>query len=96
MLQFYANNIRIIEGNIAFTNGIVHIVERLFYVRPSVESVPESTGFPVTPVVVVIAIFVILVAVAVIIVVYRRSKKGYWDALRSWLISRQVGKWDVL
>ncbi|KAL4226503.1 hypothetical protein ACF0H5_014488 [Mactra antiquata] len=87
---FYANNTKIISGNIKFTNGIVHIVQHAF--TPPTK-LTETSSFPAGSVVgVVISIIVVvgLIIVAVVIV-YRQSRSGfYWTSLNKWLANKEM------
>jgi hypothetical protein len=89
LLQFFVNDTKIISGNIAFTNGLVHIVEKPF-TPPSEES--ESSGSLSVGAILglVAALIIIAVFVVIGIFVYRRSQVGYWQVLQSWIIKRRV------
>ncbi|XP_060589135.1 stabilin-2-like [Ruditapes philippinarum] len=88
MQSFFVNDTKIISGNIAFTNGLVHIVEKPF-TPPSEES--ESSGSLSVGAILglVAALIIIAVFVVIGIFVYRRSQVGYWQVLQSWIIKRR-------
>ena len=92
LLQYYVNDSKVIHGNIPCTDGIIHIVSKLFVSKQSyMHKAESSTPFPTAIVLAVVGAAVCVCIVgAVVILLYRKTQSGSWKIIEDWRANRRV------
>ncbi|XP_052265868.1 stabilin-2-like [Dreissena polymorpha] len=87
---FYVNNSKVLEGNIPFVDGVVHLISDPLTLT-SIEPRPQSAhGISSGAVIgIVVSVFVISTLAVVVVIAYNRSREGYWKVLQEWLERRK-------
>lgn len=86
------NDVKVVEGNIPCTNGIIHLVAAPFTAQSPVQAPgSDSSSFNIAIVVVpIVTVVVIVIVVAIGVFMYKKAHSGYWNLLQAWISRRKV------